>query len=92
MRNFVLLIFFSSFSIAQRMDKDLDAFRKVEKDVKNNLSEEIVKISDTFFMIKPIGGVAGNIGVFISEKGLVLVDDQWEIIEDLILEKKTLNF
>jgi glyoxylase-like metal-dependent hydrolase (beta-lactamase superfamily II) len=37
-------------------------------------------------MIKPIGGVAGNIGVFISDKGLVLVDDQWEIIEDLILE------
>ena len=86
MRNFVLLIFFSSFSIAQRMDKDLDAFRKVEKDVKNNLSEEIVKISDTFFMIKPIGGVAGNIGVFISDKGLVLVDDQWEIIEELVLE------
>ena len=37
-------------------------------------------------MIRPIGGVAGNIGVFISDKGLVLVDDQWEIIEDLILE------
>ena len=69
------------------MDKDLDALEKV-KDVKNNLSEEIgVKISDTFFMIKkPIGGAAGNIGVFISDKGLVLVDDQWEIIEELVLE------
>jgi len=65
---------------------DLEAFKKREKDVKNNLTEEIVKINDTFFMIKPIGGVAGNIGVFISDEGLVLVDDQWEIIEDLILE------
>ena len=57
MRNFCFSVnfLFKSFSIAQRMDKDLDAFRKVEKDVKNNLSEEIVKISDTFFMIKPIG-------------------------------------
>jgi cyclase len=86
MKYFILIICFSSFSIAQTNDKDLEAFRKVEKDVENNLTEEIVKINDTFFMIKPMGGVAGNIGVFISDKGLVLVDDQWEIIEDLILE------
>lgn len=86
MKYFILIILFSSFSIAQTNDKDLEAFRKVEKDVENTLTEEIVKINDTFFMIKPIGGVAGNIGVFISDKGLVLVDDQWEIIEDLILE------
>ena len=86
MKYFILIILLSSFSIAQTNDKDLEAFRKVEKDVENNLTEEIVKINDTFFMIKPIGGVAGNIGVFISDKGLVLVDDQWEIIEDLILE------
>ena len=86
MKYFILIILFSSFSTAQTNDKDLEAFRKVEKDVENNLTEEIVKINDTFFMIKPIGGVAGNIGVFISDKGLVLVDDQWEIIEDLILE------
>jgi|TARA_B110000238_G_scaffold65506_1_gene71958 cyclase len=86
MKYFILIILFSSFSTAQTNDMDLEAFRKVEKDVKNNLAEEIVKINDTFFMIKPIGGVAGNIGVFISDEGLVLVDDQWEIIEDLILE------
>ena len=86
MKYFILIILFSSFSIAQTNDKDLKAFRKVEKDVENNLTEEIVKINNNFFMIKPIGGVAGNIGVFISDKGLVLVDDQWEIIEDLILE------
>ena len=101
----LLLVFIYTLSItflfsqdAQLNNKDLEAFRKVEKDVKNNLSEEIVKINDTFFMIKPIGGVAGNIGVFIYDKGLVLVDDQWEIIEDLILEtinsisKKEISF
>ena len=86
MKYFILIILFSSFSTAQTNDMDLEAFKKREKDVKNNLTEEIVKINDTFFMIKPIGGVAGNIGVFISDEGLVLVDDQWEIIEDLILE------
>lgn len=83
---FIITVLITSFTIAQSNDKDLDAFKKREKDVKNNLTEEIVKINDTFFMIKPIGGVAGNIGVFISDEGLVLVDDQWEIIEDLILE------
>ena len=98
MKFFKLLILCSSFSLAQRVDKDLEAFRKVESEVKNNLTEEIVKINDNFFMIKPINGVAGNIGVFISEKGLVLVDDQWEIIEDLIMEtinsisKKDISF
>ena len=83
---FIITVLITSFTIAQANDIDLHAFKKREKDVKNNLTEEIVKINDTFFMIKPIGGVAGNIGVFISDKGLVLVDDQWEIIEDLILE------
>ena len=98
MKFFKLLILFSSFSLAQIVDKDLEAFRKVENEVKNNLTEEVVKINDNFFMIKPINGVAGNIGVFISDKGLVLVDDQWEIIEDLILEtinsisKKDISF
>ena len=93
-----LLIPFTFSQEAQLNDKDLEAFRKIEKDVKNNLTEEIVKINDSFYMIKPIGGVAGNIGVFISDKGLVLVDDQWEIIEDLILEtinlisKKDISF
>ena len=55
MKYFILIILLSSFSIAQTNDKDLEAFRKVEKDVENNLTEEIVKINDTFFMIKPIG-------------------------------------
>ena len=93
-----LIILFCSFSLAQTVDKDLEAFRKVEKAVKNNLTEEIIKINNSFYMIKPINGVAGNIGVFISDKGLVLVDDQWEIIEELILEsinsisKKDISF
>ena len=93
-----LIILFCSFSLAQTVDKDLEAFRKVERAVKNNLTEEIVKINNSFYMIKPINGVAGNIGVFISDKGLVLVDDQWEIIEELILEsinsisKKDISF
>ena len=92
------LIPFTFSQEAELNDKDLEAFKKIEKDVKINLTEEIVEINDSFYMIKPIGGVAGNIGVFISEKGLVLVDDQWEIIEDLILEtinlisKKEINF
>ena len=98
MKFFKLIILFSTFSLAQTVDKDLEAFRKVENEVKNNLTEEVVKINDNFFMIKPIRGVAGNIGVFISDEGLVLVDDQWEIIEDLILEtinsisKKDISF
>ena len=48
MRNLIFLIFFSSFSLAQKLDKDLEAFRKVEKEVKNNLGEEIIKINETF--------------------------------------------
>ena len=81
MKHFIIAISFSTLVLGQEKDKDLEAFRQVEQEVKNNLTEEIVKINDTFFMIKPIGGVAGNVGVFIAEEGLVLVDDQWEIIE-----------
>ena len=71
MKFFKLIILFSTFSLAQTVDKDLEAFRKVENEVKNNLTEEVVKINDNFFMIKPIRGVAGNIGVFISDLSLI---------------------
>lgn len=43
---------------------------------------EIEKINDQFYMI--VGG-GGNVGVFISKGEVILIDNKYEIIEDLLM-------
>jgi glyoxylase-like metal-dependent hydrolase (beta-lactamase superfamily II) len=50
-----------------------------------DIREEIVKIQDNYYMIRPYG-LAGNIGVFISDAGVVLIDDQWAVLSKRIKE------
>ncbi len=58
-----------------------------QKQIRANAGEEILKINDTFYVLQPLGIVAGNLLVFITSEGLLMVDDQWEIVADLISEK-----
>jgi len=83
----IVLFFFISFiSFGQSEDPDLKILKEREKVVKDSLTEKVIKINEQFYMIQPFGGVAGNIGVFVSGDGIILIDDQWEVIEELILE------
>ena len=83
----IILFFFISFiSYGQSNDEGMKLFNERQKEVKESLSEKVIKINEKFYMIQPFGGVAGNIGVFISNDGIILIDDQWEVIEELILE------
>jgi glyoxylase-like metal-dependent hydrolase (beta-lactamase superfamily II) len=83
----IILFFFISFiSYGQSNDDGMKLFNERQKEVKESLSEKVIKINEKFYMIQPFGGVAGNIGVFISNDGIILIDDQWEVIEELILE------
>lgn len=41
-----------------------------------NTKEELIKIKDGYYVIQP-DGIAGNIGVYVDQKGVVLIDDQW---------------
>ena len=50
-----------------------------------NIKEELVKVNENIYIIQPYG-MAGNMGVFISNDGVILVDDQWSMLADRIKE------
>ena len=50
-----------------------------------DIREELVKIQDNYYVITPYG-LAGNIGVFISDTGVILIDDQWAVLSKKIKE------
>ena len=50
-----------------------------------DIKEELVKIQDNYYVISPYG-LAGNIGVFISDTGVILIDDQWAVLSKRIIE------
>ena len=50
-----------------------------------NIKEELVKVNENIYIIQPYG-MAGNTAVFISNDGVILVDDQWSMLADRIKE------
>jgi cyclase len=50
-----------------------------------DVKEELIKIQDNFYVIQPYGA-ACNIGVFISDNGMILIDDQWSTLSKRIKE------
>lgn len=49
------------------------------------IKEELVKIQDNYYVIRPYG-LAGNIGVYVSDTGVILIDDQWAVLSKRIKE------
>ncbi len=48
-----------------------------------DIKEELIKVNDNLYVIQPYG-MAGNTGVFVSQDGVILVDDQWSTLSDKI--------
>jgi glyoxylase-like metal-dependent hydrolase (beta-lactamase superfamily II) len=70
-----------SFSFAQTPDlsKYNEQIQSIQETVKYF---ESVKVTDQFYML--VGG-GGNVGLFISQDGIVMIDNKYEILEDLIM-------
>jgi glyoxylase-like metal-dependent hydrolase (beta-lactamase superfamily II) len=49
------------------------------------INEELIKIQDNYYAIIS-NGMAGNIGVFINNAGVILIDDQWSLLSKKIKE------
>jgi len=50
-----------------------------------SINEELQQIKDNYYVIIP-SGMAGNIGVFISDRGVILIDSQWSELTGKIQE------
>ncbi len=75
----VLLITTESFG-----QKPIGIVDSLQNSVKN-IKEEVTKIKDDYYVIVPYG-LAGNVGVFVSQDYVILVDDQWAVLSTRIKE------
>lgn len=80
----LLLFFFStlvtlSWAQTPNISKYNEEIKKVEETVKYF---EVEKINDQFYML--IGG-GGNVGIYISDENVVMVDNKYEIIEEVLM-------
>ena len=80
----LLLFFFStlvtlSWAQTPNLSKYNEEIKKVEETVKYF---EVEKINDQFYML--IGG-GGNVGIYISDENVVMVDNKYEIIEEVLM-------
>ena len=78
MKKLMLLIISTSFSIAQ-VDP-LEDFKTMEE-LANKIEEEVITVKDNYFLVKgntsSTPPYSGNIGVFNSKEGLIVIDNQW---------------
>jgi len=79
----LLLSFNLNIIYAQEKQNEIDEQRKSIVNIKNTL----VKLSDNLYAIIPERiGPAGNMAVYISDDGVIIVDDQWIELTDNIKE------
>lgn len=76
-----VLLFITAESFGQKPIGLVDSLENSVKDIK----EEITKIKEDYYVIVPYG-LAGNVGVYVSQDYVILVDDQWAVLSTRIKE------
>lgn len=84
MKKIIALFVFSVVSFfCVSQDSNFSKYNTQIRDVKKEVTYfEIEKINNQFYML--VGG-GGNVGVFISDQNVVLIDNKYEIIEDVLM-------
>jgi glyoxylase-like metal-dependent hydrolase (beta-lactamase superfamily II) len=82
-KDFSILTFFAMHFIGLSQESNFSVYNDQIAQVKENVKYfEIEKINEQFYML--VGG-GGNVGVFISDHDVVLIDNKYEIIEDILM-------
>lgn len=76
----IVALFFGNLLLAQ----DFSKYNGIVEGVENGISLHTIRVSKNIYMIEGIGAGMGNIGVFESSEGFVMIDNSFEIIEDMI--------
>ena len=82
-KDFSILTFFAMHFIGLSQESNFSVYNDQIAQVKENVKYfEIEKINEQFYML--VGG-GGNVGVFITDHDVVLIDNKYEIIEDILM-------
>ena len=80
MKNFLILLISPLIFYAQ--DVNFDNYNNWLNP--SEMSMKIIPVKDNIYMIEGIGGGFGNVGVFVGQKGIVMIDNSFEILEELL--------
>jgi len=81
--NLILFFFCTLVTISWAQSPNLSKYNEEIKKIENTVKYfEVEKINDQFYML--IGG-GGNVGVFVSDKNVIMVDNKYEIIEEVLM-------
>jgi len=83
MKKYILIILIPFLSQSQEI-----SFEKYKNSVDPNaMTMKAIEVKNNLYIIEGIGGGVGNVGVFIGEDGIIMIDNQFEILEDLLIGK-----
>ena len=83
MKKYILIFLIPFFGYSQ--DVSFEKFNNwIDPDA---MSMKAIEVKDNLYIIEGIGGGVGNVGVFLSDDGIVMIDNQFEILEDLLVDK-----
>ena len=81
--NLILFFFCTLVTLSWAQSPNLSKYNEEIKKIENTVKYfEVEKINDQFYML--IGG-GGNVGVFVSDKNVIMVDNKYEIIEEVLM-------
>ena len=87
MKKYILIILIPFLSHSQEI-----SFEKYKNSVDPNaMTMKAIEVKNNLYIIEGIGGGVGNVGVVIGEDGIIMIDNQFEILEDLNKNKKSLK-
>ena len=83
MKKIILLLIIPFVSLSQ--DVSFEKFNNwIDPDA---MTMKSIKVKDNLYYIEGIGGGVGNVGILLSDDGIIMIDNQFEILEDLLLDK-----
>ena len=83
MKNIIALLFFLTSLFIFSQDK-FAKYKATVESVKNDISLNVTQVKNDIFMIEGLGAGMGNIGVLITSNGIIMIDNSFEIIEEMI--------
>ncbi|CAI8204176.1 MAG: Metallo-beta-lactamase type 2 [Flavobacteriaceae bacterium] len=83
MKNILTLLFFFTSLLIFSQDK-FAKYKATVESVKNDISLNVTQVKNDIFMIEGLGAGMGNIGVLITPNGIIMIDNSFEIIEEMI--------
>ena len=85
MKKLAIFCFVLCLSASYSQDK-FAKYNQTVSSVESNMLLKVIPVKNDIYMIEGLGAGMGNIGVLESDDGVIMIDNSFEIIEDMITE------